>query len=343
MRIFSFPDHMLGWVPIAAKAGMEICRRKDVGLIYTTSPPHSTHLAGYFISKRAHKPWIADFRDPWTLNAYRGNRPIDKLLIKIEKKMEGIVLKKSSIILANTQSNRTNLLNNFQFLNDNKVIHLSNGWEEFPEAVNQNKRSKLYTIVHAGTFYPRFKPYALFYALAAWRKGTLGTNVPPFNKNIQIILLGANDSETNSIVNNLNLNDMVQMRPWVRFSEARRIMRRADLLWASLGFNKISSTYIPSKLYEYIAAERPILGFFPEGEASNLIKSTGTGIVFNNNDNTKLIRIISEAILLKGNREPNWFKPNKDVIFTYNIKMIISRFDRILRTLLKSNTEKLCQ
>ena len=65
------------------------------------------------------------------------------------------------------------------------------------------------------------------------------------------------------------------------------------MLWASLGYSKESSTYIPSKLYEYIAANKPILGFFPEGEASNLIKSTGTGVVFHKDDYSEIIKIIS--------------------------------------------------
>jgi len=54
----------------------------------------------------------------------------------------------------------------------------------------------------------------------------------------------------------------------------------ADLLWASLGTGNESSTYIPSKLFEYIAAKRPIWGFFPEGEAAYLIRETNVGETF---------------------------------------------------------------
>jgi hypothetical protein len=330
MKIFSFPDHMLGWVPIAAGTGMEVCRQKNVDVIYTTSPPHSTHLAGYLIARMTRKPWVADFRDPWTLNAYRPKGSMDGLQNKIERRLESAVLKKASLILANTLSNRTNLLKNFPFLGQQKVIHLPNGWEKFPGTGSRRKNGRLFSIVHAGTFYPRFKPYALFYALSAWRNGTLGADAPPFEKNFQIILLGAGDSETNQVVQDLKLNDIVQLRPWVSQVEARRVMCEADLLWASLGFERESSTYIPSKLYEYIAAGRPILGFFPDGEASNLIKSTGTGVVFHRPDDLKIIHTLSRAIALDGEQCPGWFQPDANVIDSLQIEKIILKLSTVM-------------
>ena len=75
MRLTSFPDHMIFWVPTAVRTGLDICKLREISAIYTTSPPHSSHLAGLLISRKTGIPWIADFRDPWTLNAYWKNRP----------------------------------------------------------------------------------------------------------------------------------------------------------------------------------------------------------------------------------------------------------------------------
>jgi len=125
MRLTSFPDHMIFWVPNASKKAIERCRTGKIHAIYTTSPPHSTHLCGMYVSKKTGIPWIADFRDPWTLNASRNGT--GNIADSIERNLETRVLKNASIILANTETNRTNLLKSFTFLPPEKVRLVNNG------------------------------------------------------------------------------------------------------------------------------------------------------------------------------------------------------------------------
>jgi hypothetical protein len=332
---------MLLWIPFAVKTGLKICRHTQIDAIYTTSPPHSTHLAGLILSRLRNKPWVADFRDPWTLNAYRGKGFLDDTLFKIERIMEKAVLEKASIILANTKANRDNLLKAFPRLIRDKIIHLPNGWEEFPERYYREKKDGPFTIVHAGTFYPRFKPYALLYALSDWRNGKHPTNVPRLNKEVQIILLGSRDAETKRVVGELGLDDIVEIRPWVALEDARRIMCQADMLWASLGTGKKSSTFVPSKLFEYIAAKKPILGFFPEGESANLISETGTGIVFTNDDPVPIIEVLNKMHVLnqKNEKMDTISHKREDIIAPYHIKAITERLANILNRLTESRQE----
>ena len=99
------------------------------------------------------------------------------------------------------------------------------------------------------------------------------------------------------------MNDIVDIKPWVGLDEARRIMLSADLLWASLGTGKESASFIPSKIFEYIAAQRPIIGFFPEGEAANLIRSTGAGIVISKDKPEDVIEVIDKMMCRKRTRQ----------------------------------------
>ena len=336
MRIFSFPDHMLLWVPFALRKALKICKKKKIDVIYTTSPPHSTHIAGLLLSKWLRIPWVADFRDPWTLNAYREESAIDALLLRAEKIMEKGLLRNASLILANTKANQKNLLMAFPFLDEKRVIHLPNGWEDFPERDHGKKENEVFTIVHSGTYYPRFKPYGLFHALAHWRNGNLPPGSPPWDNNIRVILLGSGDMATRKVVDDLGLQDIVEIRPWVALDEARKIMCQADALWASLGTGNESSTYIPSKLFEYFAARRPILGFFPEGEAADLIKQTNTGIVFTSDQPEPVIRALGEALEAK-KKDGILYSPSKDVINQYHIRRIVEKINGHLMSL--SNRE----
>jgi hypothetical protein len=338
MRLFSFPDHMLLWVPFAVIEGLRVSRAVPIDAIYTTSPPHSSHLAGLLLANFLKKPWVADFRDPWTLNAYRDDGILERIFLGIERRLERAVLKNAATVLANTAANIRNLLSAFPELSENKVVHMPNGWEEFPPEFYKIKRDDgPLTIVHAGTFYPRFKPYGLLYALAAWRDGKCPGDVPPLrNGDIRIILLGAKDEETRRIISELKISELVEVRPWVSMGEARKIMCQADLLWATLGTGKESSTYIPSKLFEYISARKPIIGIFPEGEAAALIKDTGAGMVFSADDLPPFICFLTDV--LRGPIE-RWipdFLGNRrmDVLSKYEIPAIAKRFSDTLNDLI---------
>jgi glycosyltransferase involved in cell wall biosynthesis len=333
MEIFSFPDHMLLWVPFAVREGLIIHESAPIDAIYTTSPPHSTHLAGLLLSKLLRKPWVADFRDPWTQNAYIEKGGIKNILLRIEKFLEKRVYKNASAILANTKANRNNLINAFPWLKEDKILYLPNGWETFPESLFSSPGSNLFTIVHAGTFYPRFKPYALFHAIAAWRDGKQPSNIPPLAKDIRIVLLGSRDDETRRIVNELRIEDWVEIKPWVALEEARKMMCQADLLWATLGTGKESSTYVPSKIFEYISAKKPILGFFHEGEAADIIRNTNTGIVFSTDEPVPIIEFLYNKMCMKNKSPGAIYFPNEQVVSTYSAKNIAEKLSNVLMSL----------
>lgn len=332
IKLFSFPDHMLLWVPFALKKSIEICKKERVDAIYTTSPPHSTHLAGLMLTRITGIQWVCDFRDPWTLNAYHAKGGIQNLLLKIEEIVEKAVLKDARLVLANTESNLKKLINAFPDIDSRKIVHVPNGWEPFSEQYDRRTEKGPLTIIHAGTFYPKFNPYGLLCAIAAWRKGEVSNDFPvPGPDQLKIVLLGSRDTTTADTIKNLDLEDIVQIEAWVPLEEARKRMCRADFLWATLGTRQESSTYIPSKLFEYISAGKPIIGFFPEGEAKRLIADTGTGIVFSSDQPEKIIAYLHERIVEKENILLNPMKiGNVEYINTLKFENIVKRFSKLL-------------
>ena len=335
MKIFSFPDHMLLWLPFALKKGLDICEECKINAIYTTSPPHSTQIIGYLLSKMTGIPWVSDFRDPWTLNAYKDMNRVDNLLLQFSALIENAVYKKADVILVNTLANRQKMVTHFPMIPEKKIIYLPNGWEPFGDDIyrgNRNDKDCL-TIVHAGTFYPRFKPYALFHALSCWKKRMCGSDFPDYPDNrIQVILLGSNDPITKQLLEELDLQNIVQIRKWVKQEEAWRNMCQADILLATLGTGEESATYIPSKLFEYIAAKRPIIGFFPEGVACDLIRDTQTGVVFTSDDPLPVIRFLNSMIVQKESAGIP-YTPNAKVVQFYHIRNRVQALSDIFSVL----------
>jgi len=333
MRVFSFPDHMLLWTPFAVSEARRICRSNRIDAVYTTSPPHSTHLAGMILSSRTGIPWVADFRDPWTLNAYRKNGSLKTIGFRTERWLETCVLKNARAVLANTEANKHNLEKEFAFIGGKKLIHLPNGWEDFSLNVVYPKTpdNGTFRIVHAGTFYPRFKPYGLLHALADWKYGNKPAEIFSLEKNqLRVVLIGSRDPETRRVIERLDLEDYVTITPWIAQEEARAEMSRADMLWATLGTSKESATYVPSKLLEYISAKRPIIGFFPEGEAKRLIDRSSTGRVFTSDDPEPVIRFLDNAIRRKLQGTLQDYAPNHEFLESIRVRNVVERFAAIL-------------
>lgn len=59
------PDSKILWRWHARRAAARLLRSGDYAAIWTTSPPHSTHLIGRRLARRFRLPWVADLRDAW--------------------------------------------------------------------------------------------------------------------------------------------------------------------------------------------------------------------------------------------------------------------------------------
>lgn len=62
-----FPDSKVGWVGPAVRMGKRLQRTNGYDVMVTTSPPMSCHLIGLKLAHRLGIPWVADFRDFWTI------------------------------------------------------------------------------------------------------------------------------------------------------------------------------------------------------------------------------------------------------------------------------------
>ncbi|HNW60729.1 MAG TPA: glycosyltransferase [bacterium] len=62
---FLLPDSKILWSWHARRAAAALLRSGTFSAIWSTSPPHSTHLIARRLARRYRLPWIADFRDAW--------------------------------------------------------------------------------------------------------------------------------------------------------------------------------------------------------------------------------------------------------------------------------------
>ena len=66
-RWLYFPDAQIGWYPSAVAAGRRLIRSGAFDAIYSSSFPMTAHLVARTVRRHAGIPWVAEFRDPWSL------------------------------------------------------------------------------------------------------------------------------------------------------------------------------------------------------------------------------------------------------------------------------------
>ena len=66
----TWPDNFQGWLPAALALALREIRRSRPDVLYTTSAPYVSHLAGLALHRMTGIPWVADFRDEWAANPH---------------------------------------------------------------------------------------------------------------------------------------------------------------------------------------------------------------------------------------------------------------------------------
>lgn len=71
----SWPDGGIGWAPSALVAALRELRRERPDAIYSSSSPYGGHLVALALHRLTGIPWVADFRDEWSANPHLAGQP----------------------------------------------------------------------------------------------------------------------------------------------------------------------------------------------------------------------------------------------------------------------------
>ena len=74
-HFIGWPDEIAGWLPGAITRGTRVARDWQPSVVFSSSFPYTSHLAALGIARAARVPWVADFRDEWTLNPQGAQLP----------------------------------------------------------------------------------------------------------------------------------------------------------------------------------------------------------------------------------------------------------------------------
>lgn len=161
-RTVYFVDENKKWCWHASRLAIRASRKYGVGLVISSSPPHTMLLAGTWIANRLRVPHIADLRDPWT-DLVAGARPKARIELAMLRVLEKWAVN-SSTAITSTGARVAQLLADRYPHARPKMHVIRNGFDGAMNKAPETTGGRL-AILFAGELYAGRNPFPLLTAL----------------------------------------------------------------------------------------------------------------------------------------------------------------------------------
>jgi glycosyltransferase involved in cell wall biosynthesis len=290
-RSLLLPDPEVAWLPDALRTGVRVVREREIDVVLSTSPPNSAHVIGAAIARRAGVPHVADFRDSWLANPHRRyERRSVRAKRALEQRIAHAALRKVAAVSAVTPSIAAEATELAPPGTPVRVVANGCDFDEFDGLVYA--RGERMRIVHAGSFFGQRTPRPFLSAFA-----TLLRERPALADRVQAVFLGELRPADREWALGLGLGSALALEGFRPHAEALREMRAADVLLLLVPrADGRGLSVVSGKVYEYLAAERPILALVPpEGDAATLLRDTGSAWIADPDDEAEILAALGLA------------------------------------------------
>ena len=264
------PDARKFWVKPSVEFLLEYLEDNTIRTVITTGPPHSLHLIGMGLKEELDIRWIADFRDPWTSIGYHDQLKLTSTTKEIHKEMESRLLKAADQIITTSFTTKRE----FKEITTTPITVITNGYDV--EKIDRPSLDEHFSISHIGSLLAGRNPQNLWKALAE-----LISENEDFRNDFRLKLVGAVGEGVLESIKSAGLEASLELCGYVSHKRALE-MQQASQLLLLIEIDSVETTgIIPGKLFEYMAANRPIVAVGPaNADIQKIITETNTGKFF---------------------------------------------------------------
>ena len=243
------PDARVFWAKAASKSVLKKHSKTPFDVLITSGPPHSMHLVGLKIKSKYDVHWIADFRDPWVGFFQNKSLPMAKGAKCKHKQLQERVLKTADRIVVTAPS----LAKVFE-KHAKAVSVLTNGFERI-----LTKTSNHNALVYAGSLKAQQNPKLLWESISE-----LTQENDDFASQFSLEMYGKVAESVKEEVHRLGIDNCVKFLGYQSKVQLDTRLPNAKALLL-LGIDMPDThNIIHGKLFEYMAANRPVLGIGPK-------------------------------------------------------------------------------
>ncbi len=282
-------DEQAGWYPFALRAASDLIARGGIDAVYTTSTPYTAHLAGLRLKQRFNLPWVADLRDPWADNA--AIRPPTTWHRRRIRRWEQQVVNAASRVTVVSEPMAQDLRSAYPQVEPQRFLTLPNGYDpdDFAHTEPAGRQPGRMGIVYSGSFYGQRSSQPF---LAALRNVLQRGDLP--RAAVHVRLVGNVGQATLDQVKALGLGDVVEATGYLAHRQSVAYVLGADVLLLMIAPGPGSAGVLTGKIFEYLAARRPILALTPPSAAADLIRASRAGVVVDPDDGPAIERQLVE-------------------------------------------------
>jgi glycosyltransferase involved in cell wall biosynthesis len=282
---------LVAWVPFALPRALALAGEERPDVVWTTGPPPSTNLFGLELSRRAGLHRVADVRDGRGFERNHGDFPLGAQRA-LDAALERRLTRAADRVTAVTEPIARDAR---ERLGARHASAISNGFdlEELagqagppPEGLLSPDR---HTLLYTGRLaYVKRSPAALLEGLRALRAAD-----PRAAERLEVVFAGPLQDGERAQIEAPDLAGMTRVLGSLDRPTTMRLQRAADgLLLITTG----NPSETGQKLFEYLAADRPVFVVGDRTEAARIVTEAGAGSAGPMDDPAALARALADVV-----------------------------------------------
>lgn len=262
-------------------------------MVLSTSPQFFNGLAGYFVSKIKRSPWVLEIRDLWPESIVAVGAIQNSTIIKCLEHIEGFCYRKADHIIAVTQSFKKHILARGGQADKLSVIY--NGvdlslFDSQEQAIKEDV-ARYFGVHYEPSMF--FAAYVGTHGMAHHLETILeAAQILKDHPSIRFLMAGDGSEKAKllKIKQEKCLHNVIMLDQLPK-ADMPRLWQLVDASLVLLKKSDLFKTVIPSKIFESMAMQRPIvLGV--EGEVADIIRESDAGVCITPEDAGQLAEAV---------------------------------------------------
>ena len=271
---------------------------QNVDVINSVSNPPQLQIVGALLARMTGTPWIAEFRDPLVENP---DVDPDSIAAMIRRRLEQYIVSYADAVvwydgIQIPENYFETVYSDLDTTNVRKLPPI--GFEEDTFESIEPAIYDPFTITYAGSFYEGWiEPHTFLRGLAEYVDR---------ERDAQALFYGDWSPEYDRIVTDTGVADYVETHEFVPHAEVVGVLKGSDAVLYVGGDDPRNARNLPTKLYDYIGARRPIIAVVDSSfRVAELIEDNSFGIVVEPGDPTGIANAIERIRSGEFSYKPN--------------------------------------